>query len=58
LKLKAVMPDQENISSRSGVHYWEGAVTAHPNSSDGSPQIQGRGFVELTGYGQGSRPPV
>ena len=24
------MPDQENISARSGVHYWEGAVMAHP----------------------------
>ena len=58
LKLKAIMPDQENISPRSGVHYWEGAVIAHPNTPDGSAPILGRGFVELTGYGQGSRPPV
>ena len=58
LKLKAVLPDQENLSSRSGVHYWEGAVTAHPAAPGGSAEVQGRGFVELTGYGKGSRPPV
>jgi predicted secreted hydrolase len=56
LVLKATMPEQENISRQSGVHYWEGAVTAHPA---GKPdQNAGRGFVELTGYGKGSRPPV
>jgi predicted secreted hydrolase len=55
LELKAVMPAQENLSSRSGIHYWEGAVTARPF---GSTRTVGRGFVELTGYGEGSRPPV
>ncbi len=58
LKLDAVMPNQENLSARSGVHYWEGAVTAHPAVPAETPKILGRGFVELTGYGQGSRPPV
>lgn len=56
LALDATLPDQENLSLRSGVHYWEGAVRAHPF---GQPnEVSGRGFVELTGYGEGSRPPV
>ena len=56
LSLEAVIPDQENVSERTGIHYWEGAVTVHPW---GRPdQVLGRGFVELTGYGEGSRPPV
>lgn len=54
LELEASMPEQENVSTRSGVHYWEGAVRAR--TADGAPM--GRGFVELTGYGEGSRPPV
>jgi len=62
LELRATLPEQENVSARSGVHYWEGAVTAHPwNSSDEDSldsKAVGRGFVELTGYGEGSRPPV
>jgi predicted secreted hydrolase len=58
LELKAVMPNQENRSTRSEIHYWEGAVTAHPAGPGGSREIKGRGFVELTGYGEGSRPPV
>ena len=55
LELEAVMDAQENVSPRSGIHYWEGAVTARP-AGGGVPV--GRGFVELTGYGEGSRPPV
>ncbi len=58
LELKAVMPNQENLSARSGIHYWEGAVTAHPAGPNRARDIKGRGFVELTGYGEGSRPPV
>ena len=58
LELKAVMPNQENVSTRSEIHYWEGAVTAQPVGPGASQKIQGRGFVELTGYGKGSRPPV
>lgn len=56
LVLQATMPSQENISGQSGVHYWEGAVTAHPAGK--AEKSLGRGFVELTGYGEGSRPPV
>ena len=56
LLVKAVMPDQENVSSRTGIHYWEGAVTVHP--WEDQEIILGRGFLELTGYGEGSRPPV
>jgi predicted secreted hydrolase len=58
LELKAVMPNQENLSTRSGIHYWEGAVTAQPAGPGDSKGVKGRGFVELTGYGEGSRPPV
>lgn len=53
LELRAVMPDQENVSPRTGIHYWEGVVDVRA----GGKSI-GRGFVELTGYGEGSRPPV
>lgn len=54
LVLEAVMDAQENVSGRSGVHYWEGAVRARTPAGAAA----GRGFVELTGYGEGSRPPV
>jgi predicted secreted hydrolase len=59
LELRAVLADQENVSTRTGVHYWEGAVRAvmPPGSPDAGRRL-GRGFVELTGYGEGSRPPV
>jgi len=56
LLVKAVLPDQENVSGASGIHYWEGSVTIHP--WDDPDTRLGRGFVELTGYGEGSRPPV
>ena len=42
-ELEAVLPDQENVSSRTGIHYWEGAVRVKGSGV-------GRGFVELTGY--------
>jgi predicted secreted hydrolase len=54
LELEAVMDGQENVSERTGVHYWEGAVKAR--GPQGEPA--GRAFIELTGYGEGSRPPV
>jgi predicted secreted hydrolase len=59
LELRAVLADQENVSTRTGVHYWEGAVraVAPPGTGDAGRHL-GRGFVELTGYGEGSRPPV
>jgi predicted secreted hydrolase len=48
--------DQENIGRGSGMRYWEGAVTAVPAAgADGSG---GRGYVELTGYGEDDRPPL
>lgn len=59
LELRAVLADQENVSARTGVHYWEGSVRAvAPPGSPAAGRRLGRGFVELTGYGQGSRPPV
>jgi predicted secreted hydrolase len=59
LELRATLDDQENVSARTGVHYWEGAVRAVvPAGSPAAGRLLGRGFVELTGYGEGSRPPV
>jgi predicted secreted hydrolase len=54
LEIQALVEAQENVSSRSGVHYWEGAVEAI--GPDG--EFAGRGYVELTGYGEGARPPI
>jgi predicted secreted hydrolase len=54
----AIVPeirDQENRSELPmGVHYWEGAVRVE--GPDGARR--GRGYVELTGYGENNRPPV
>jgi predicted secreted hydrolase len=53
-----VEPDRDEQENRSELPsaptYWEGGVTAR--DPEGSPV--GRGFLELTGYGEGSRPPV
>ena len=55
LRVRSAVPDQENRSRLPrGVFYWEGAVLIE--TSDGKPL--GRGFVEMTGYGEGNRPPV
>lgn len=52
LDVRSLVADQENRSRLpGGVFYWEGAVEV-------SGTATGRGFVELTGYGEGSRPPV
>ena len=49
------MPDQENVSRLAArLHYWEGAVRV----LDRSGATLGRGFVELTGYGDDNRPPL
>ncbi|MFH2052201.1 MAG: lipocalin family protein [bacterium] len=56
LDLQAVLPDQENVSRLSGVHYWEGAVTVRSRGPAGA--TVGRGYVEMAGYGEGNRPPV
>ena len=55
--LTATLPDQENRSQRSGVHYWEGAVKITATGDEKGP-VLGRGFVEMTGYGEGNRPPI
>jgi predicted secreted hydrolase len=55
LLVTPLLEDQENRSRLAGgVFYWEGAVRVE--AADGAPL--GRGFVELTGYGEGNRPPV
>lgn len=55
LEVLPLVDDQENRSRfPGGVFYWEGAVSVRDR--DGAPA--GRGFVELTGYGEGNRPPV
>ena len=46
--LLPLMDDQENDTRFStGAIYWEGAVRAYEQS-----QIVGRGYLELTGYGE------
>jgi len=48
MTLKALFDDQENDTRLStGAIYWEGAVRAF----DGKGQV-GRGYLELTGYGE------
>ena len=48
LDLEPLMADQENDTRLStGAIYWEGAVTAY----EALRQV-GRGYLELTGYGQ------
>jgi predicted secreted hydrolase len=59
LEIAALMPNQENVSRLTpGLHYWEGAVLVRQavGSTSGAPV--GRGYLELTGYGAGSRPPI
>jgi predicted secreted hydrolase len=55
LRIEALLKDQENVSRQTGgLHYWEGAVRIL--SPDAKPL--GMGYVEMTGYGEGSRPPI
>jgi predicted secreted hydrolase len=66
LEIEPVMPDQENRSALTGgLFYWEGAVTARAVAppavtarAAGAGAELGRGYVELTGYGKGNRPPL
>jgi len=47
--------DQENRGTLPRApDYWEGAV----HVEDGEGDVVGEGYVELTGYGRGNRPPV
>jgi len=52
LRVRPWVADQENRGGR-GPHYWEGAVEVQ-----GPLGPSGEGFVELTGYGEGNRPPI
>ena len=52
LVVTPLLPDQENVGTRSGVVYWEGAVSLH----DPAGRPAGEGYVELTGYGAGRLP--
>jgi len=55
LQVVALLDDQENRSRLlPGLDYWEGAVQVQ--DEQGNPL--GHGFVELTGYGKNSRPPI
>jgi predicted secreted hydrolase len=51
----ARVPASENVSSKvKGLHYWEGAVEVR----DLAGRKIGRGYVELTGYGDDARLPL
>jgi predicted secreted hydrolase len=55
LRLDPALADQENRGRlAAGVFYWEGAVRVRDRA--GNPA--GEGYVELTGYGERSRPPI
>lgn len=54
LEVVPIVSDQENVSALvENLYYWEGAVIVRRRGQD-----VGRGFVELTGYGRGSRPAI
>ena len=54
LEVVPVLRDQENVSALvPNLYYWEGAVRILRRG-----RTVGRGFVELTGYGRGSRPAI
>jgi predicted secreted hydrolase len=55
LQLAPELADQENRTRLGGgVFYWEGAVRLR----DAAGRRAGEGYVELTGYGEKSRPPI
>ena len=55
LAIVPLLADQENRSRLpGGVFYWEGAVAV----KDSAGAVVGKGYVELTGYGENNRPPV
>jgi predicted secreted hydrolase len=51
LHLRPLLDAQELYAQSMGNTYWEGAVTAHDAGGNASKPI-GRGYWELTGYGQ------
>jgi predicted secreted hydrolase len=55
IEVEPEMLDQENVSHLTGgLFYWEGAVRVSGESGGEA----GRGYVELTGYGEGTRLPI
>jgi predicted secreted hydrolase len=53
--LEPDVADQENRSRlAAGPSYWEGSVTVR----DENGVVLGRGYVEMTGYGENNRPPI
>jgi len=57
LRIVPLMDDQELYTVRStGIAYWEGAVRIEGVWR--GRRVTGRGYVELTGYGEGYRPSV
>lgn len=55
LRVEPLVADQENRSRlAAGLSYWEGAVRV----TDAAGRAAGEGYVELTGYGGGNRPPI
>ena len=57
LRITPILPNQElDTRGSTGIIYWEGAVEVS-GQWRGHP-VQGRGYVELTGYGKGGRPKV
>jgi predicted secreted hydrolase len=55
LRVEPELAAQENRSALArGLFYWEGAVRV----SDADGRGTGEGYVELTGYGEGNRPPI
>ncbi len=53
LTVEPRLANQENVSRRGlGLHYWEGAVDV----LDAAGRVVGRGYAELTGYGENNRP--
>jgi len=57
LRITAVLEDQELVTTRStGIAYWEGAVRV--TGTWNGKAVEGRGYLELTGYNEKYRPRV
>ncbi len=57
LLVHTLLPDQELVTTRStGIAYWEGAVKVS-GIWKGRP-VEGRGYLEMTGYQKGMRPRI
>jgi predicted secreted hydrolase len=56
LEVVPLLMEQENRSRLADLHYWEGAVEVRSPGASG--RRLGQGYVELTGRGEGNRPPL